>query len=263
MRDISERKKAELVLLDNTRIKRDLEMAQEIQQSLLPEEPPRMAGVQIACRCVPAANVGGDYYDFFTLDYCRPDAVIADVAGHSYGSALLMAEVRSVLHAKVNVDNSPGKLLFKLNEILLKDLSRAELQLSMFYVSLDLDRNVLSYANAGHTRPLLFRSGDHSFEELDADGLLMGIRSGVNFEEKQAVVAVGDILLLHTDGISDADDSSGNFFGTERLCQVVRDQSCNDPEKILAEVFLTLAEFTGGKQLVDDVTIAIIKILPP
>lgn len=262
MRDISERKKAELVLLDNTRIKRELEIAQEIQQSLLPEEPPRLAGVKIACSCVPAANVGGDYYDFFALDHFRLDAVIADVAGHSFGSALLMTEVRSVLHAKVNIENSPGRLLFKLNEILLKDLSRAELQLSMFYASLDLEQKVLSYANAGHTRPLLFRASDKTFEELDADGLLMGIRSGVNFEERQVVVAVGDILLLHTDGISDADDSSGDFFGVERLCQVVRDQSSNDPDKILNEVFLKLAEFTGGKQLVDDVTIAIIKIIP-
>jgi phosphoserine phosphatase RsbU/P len=262
MRDISERKKTELVLLDNTRIKRELEIAQEIQQSLLPEEPPRVAGVRIACSCVPAANVGGDYYDFFTLDNCRLDAVIADVAGHSFGSALLMTEVRSVLHAKVNIENSPGKLLFKLNEILLKDLSRAELQLSMFYVSLDLDRNVLSYANAGQTRPLLFHAVDKSFEELDADGLLMGIRSGVFFEEKQVALVAGDILLLHTDGISDADDSSGNFFGVERLCQVVREQSCNDPDHILAEVFIKLAEFTGGKQLADDVTIAIIKIVP-
>ena len=259
MRDISERKKAELVLLDNTRIKRDLEIAQEIQQSLLPEEPPRMAGVQIACRCVPAANVGGDYYDFFKLDHLRLDAVIADVAGHSFGSALLMTEVRSVLHAKVNIENSPGKLLFKLNEILLKDLSRAELQLSMFYASLDLGQNVLSYANAGHTRPLLFRASEKNFEELDADGLLMGIRSGVVFEEKQVAVVAGDILVLHTDGISDADDFNGDFFGVERLCQVVREQSCNTPDKILDAVFLKLAEFTGGKQLVDDFTIAIIK----
>jgi len=262
MRDISERKKAELALLDNTRIKRELEIAQEIQQSLLPEEPPNMAGVRIASCCVPAANVGGDYYDFFVLDDCRLDAVIADVAGHSFGSALLMTEVRSVLHAKVNIETSPGKLLFKLNEILLKDLSRAELQLSMFYASLDVGQKVISYANSGHSRPLLFRAADSSFEELDADGLLMGIRSGVHFEEKQTRVAVGDILLLHTDGIADADNSIGEFFGVEKICEVVRERCCNDPEEIMAELFLRLSEFTGGKQLMDDVTITIIKIVP-
>ena len=90
----------------------------------------------------------------------------------------------------------------------------------------------------------------------------MGIKSGVYFEEKQAAVAVGDIILLHTDGISDAENSSGVFFGIDRLCEVVREQSCNGPDQILSEVFQRLAKFTGDKSLTDDITIAIVKIVP-
>lgn len=262
MRDISERKKAEHLLLDNTRIKRELEIAQEIQQSLLPSSPPMVGGLQVACRCLPAANVGGDYYDFFLLDPGVLDIVIADVAGHSFGSALLMTEARSVLHAKVNVENQPGRLLAKLNELLLKDLSRAELQLSMFYARLDRNQAVLTYANAGHTRPLLFRSSDASIEELDADGLLMGIKSDVYFEENNTQVNCGDILLLHTDGISDAENPDGEFFGIERLGQIVMENCDLEPDLIVSEIFRKLADFSGAKPLPDDITVAIVKIVP-
>jgi phosphoserine phosphatase RsbU/P len=262
MRDISERKKAELALLYNTRIKRDLEIAQEIQQSLLPSQPPVFEGLQIACRCVPAANVGGDYYDFFQPDNNVLDVVIADVAGHSFGSALLMTEVRSVLHAKANIENQPGRLLLKLNDLLLKDLSRAELQLSMFYARFDTRESVLTYANAGHTRPLLYQADSASVIELDTDGMLMGIKADISFEQKSIKVGCGDILVLHTDGISDAENCDGNFFGIDRLSNVINENAGLEPEAIVAEIFRNLYGFTGAKPLPDDITVTVVKIMP-
>ncbi|OHB32949.1 MAG: hypothetical protein A2X79_03645 [Desulfuromonadaceae bacterium GWB2_53_15] len=262
MRDITERKKAERALLDNARIMRELEIAQEVQQSLLPAHPPELPRVLVACNCVPASSVGGDYYDFFSPGGQILDAVIADVAGHSFGSALLMIAARSVLQAKVHAEHSPGKLLAEVNDLLYEDLSRAELTLSMFYARLDIGTTTLVYANAGHTRPLLFRSRDGSFEELDADGLLMGVRKDVIFEENTTQMANGDILFLYTDGVTEAENADGLFFGDERLREVIAESCGQHPEEILTAIFRNLAAFIGDKDLSDDITITILKVIP-
>jgi len=263
LQDVTGRKAAQQALLENTRIKRELEIAQEIQQSFLPHQLPRLNGLLAACRCVPATNVGGDYYDFFYPAANMLDVVIADVAGHSIGSALLMTETRSVLHARVSFENSPGKLLASVNTLLYEDLSRAELLNSMFYARLDLNKQTLTYANAGHTRSQLFRSQDGSFEELDAEGLLMGVRRDVCFEEKEIRVSAGDILLLYTDGISESENAYGEFFGPGRLHDVILDHHDSDPDELLAAVFQAVSAFTGSKPHADDMTMVIIKVISP
>jgi len=261
MRDITGRKKSQQALLDNIRIKQELDMAREIQQSLLPVNPPEISGIQIACRCLPAASVGGDYYDFFPVDEKALDVVISDVAGHSFGSALLMMETRSVLRAKVNIKYPPAELIGMVNDLLYEDLSRAELLISMFYLRLHVATGRVSYANAGHTRPLLIHARDGSFEELDAEGLLFGVMEGVEFEERTMQLSPGDLLLLHTDGISESENSSGEFFGTERIVEIVRHHHGLSPEDIIDALLQRVDGFTGGRALVDDVTLTVIKRL--
>ena len=256
-RDITEQKKAASALLDNARITRELEIAKEIQQSFLPACPSQLSGLLMTCRCVPAAHVGGDYYDFFPLDDGIVDAVIADVTGHSIGSSLLMSVARSVLKAKVSPGRSPGKLLAAVNDLLYDDLSRVELQISMFYVRLDTANRTLAYANAGHVRPLLFRSEDGACLELDADGLLMGITTDVFFEEKLIPVTTDDILILCTDGIIEAENVAGETFGIDRLSRVIAAHRDSHPQEIMAEIFRELAPFT----LADDVAMIILKML--
>jgi PAS domain S-box-containing protein len=260
LQDITGRKAAQQALLENARIKRELEIAQEIQQSFLPYHLPKLPGLLTACRCVPAANVGGDYYDFFYPSANILDVVIADVAGHSIGSALLMTETRSVLHARAGFENTPGKLLAVVNDLLHEDLSRAELLNSMFYARLDLNNHTLTYASAGHTRSQFFRSRDGSFEELDADGLLMGIRREVFFEEKEIEVAAGDTLLLYTDGISESENTRGEFFGTVRLHDVIAEHRDCSPDEMITAVFQKVSDFTGSKAHADDMTMVIIKV---
>jgi sigma-B regulation protein RsbU (phosphoserine phosphatase) len=260
-RDITEQKKAARALLDNTRIKRELEIAKEIQQSFLPACPRELPGLLTACRCVPATHVGGDYYDFFSLEAGVVDVAIADVTGHSIGSSLLMSMTRSVLHAKVSAGRSPGKLLAAVNDLLHDDLSRAELQISMFYARLDTEHRTLAYANAGHNPPLLFRSKEGVSMELDADGLLMGVKTGVFFEEKTTRMEAGDILVLYTDGVTEAENAEGELFGTGRLCGVIAEQRGCHPEEIMAAIFQELGEFAGSKPLLDDVAMTIFKMV--
>jgi sigma-B regulation protein RsbU (phosphoserine phosphatase) len=256
-RDITEQKKAAAALLDNARINRELEIAKEIQQSFLPACPAALPGLLTSCCCVPAAHVGGDYYDFFILEGGIVDAVIADVTGHSIGASLLMTMTRSVLHAKVGLSRSPGNLLTAVNDLLHNDLSRTELLITMFYVRLDTEKRTLTYANAGHNHPFLFRARERMFSELDADGLLMGVKTDVCFEEKCTQVEAGDILILYTDGVTEAENTKGELFGSGRLCEVIAGHCAEHPQEIMAAIFQELAAFT----LADDVAMFIFKIV--
>lgn len=260
MRDVTERKKAAAALLENTVIKRELDMAREIQRQLLPGESPTIPGLRLACGCPPAASVGGDYYDFFDISRDVLDVVIADVAGHSIGSALLMSEARSVLHAKVRIDRTPAVLLSAVNELMHDDLSRSELQMSVFATRFDMRKRMLAYANAGHTRPLLFRASSGEIEQLDAEGMLLGVTRELEFEERCCALVAGDILLLHTDGLVEAENGSGEFFGTERLSTLLAALRNDEPKEILAAIFDELALFTGYDTLSDDVSLVAIKV---
>lgn len=259
-RDITELKIAERLQLDNARINRELEIAREIQQSFLSSCPAQLPGLLMACCCQPAAHVGGDYYDFFTPQEGLVDLVIADITGHSVGAALLMVETRSVLHAKAGVGRPPGNLLAAVNDLLYDDLCRAELQLSMFYARLDTDSRTLAYANAGHNRPLLYRSRDGFCEELDADGLLMGIMASVPFEEKVIAVENGDILLMYTDGVTEAENTADELFGTERLGSIIAANCQRRPDEIMAAILAGLAAFSGARPRVDDVAMVVVKV---
>lgn len=259
-RDITLQKRTAAALLDNARIKRELEIAKEIQQSLLPTCPSDLKGITMSCRCIPAAQVGGDYYDFFSFGDGKVDAVIADVTGHSVGSSLLMIMTRSVLRAKVTLGRSPGELLGVVNDLLHDDLSRAELQISMCYLRLDRKNRLVSFANAGQVPPLLFRSQEREFLELDADGLIMGVTTGVAFEEKTLPVRRDDILLLYTDGITEAENAKGDAFGIERLREVIRMQHDEHPDRIMAAIFEELDHFTGTRPISDDVAMVIFKM---
>lgn len=259
--DISERKKAEKALIENATIRRDMKIARQIQRSLLPTQPPLIAGVQLAGHCVPAAQVGGDYYDFFTMEEGVLGVVIADVAGHSVGSALLMAMARSVLHSTISPRTSPGEILASLNDLLHDDLDRAELIISMFYLKLDMATRHFTYANAGHIQPLLFRYGDSSFLELDAEGLVFGVHKGVVFEEKVDRVEPGDIIALFTDGIPEAQNCDGDFFGCMRIWEVIAERCEDPPDAIASAIFNALKVFTGTTALEDDTTLIVIKIV--
>jgi PAS domain S-box-containing protein len=261
-RDISERKRAEQLLLENALINRELEIAQQIQQSFLLECPQELPGLLMACRCEPAAKVGGDYYDLFTPREGLVDCVIADITGHSVGSALLMTETRSVLQAEVAPDRTPGQLLGEVNNLLHNDLSRAEMQLSMFYARIDTPNHRLIYANAGHCRPLLYRSRGRSVQELDADGLILGISRGVRFEEASIEVETGDVLLLYTDGVIEAERDQGEFFGSDRLGRLLMEHHDRHPREIIDEILAQVTRFTGTRVRADDIALFVVTFTP-
>ncbi len=255
-----ERREKEQAQLANARVKRDMEIAEQIQLSLLPASPPSLFGVELAGRCWPAAHVGGDYYDFFLRDDHTIDLLIADVSGHSVGAALIMAEVRTLLRAHAGQAASPSGILGILNSLLYEDLSRAELFITMFYARYSSATGRLSYANAGHNKPLLHRFGETSCRELDADGLILGIKPSVVFEECSIMLQQNDTLLFYTDGIPEAMDPHGELLGNSRVCQHLTEQ-CTQPANVIADSFRELINnYTQSTTPQDDISLVVVKI---
>ena len=254
-----ERRQKEAALLENARVTRDLELAKQIQLSLLPEAAPVMSGMKIACRCVPATHVGGDYYDFFQRGEAQVDVIMADVSGHSVGAALIMVETRSVLRAQMQAPRSSKEVLRVLNELLYEDLTRAELFITMFCAKYDGATRALSYANAGHTRPLLFRAG--AWQELDAEGLILGVEPEVAFEEKSMVLEPDDLLFIYTDGIIETERESGELFGVPRLCRLLSGMLDQEPETIIDRVLSEVADYSAPQPLQDDISMVVMKVV--
>lgn len=245
----------------------EMEIAKQIQLSLLPGSPLQFESAFIAGFCQPATHVGGDYFDYFS----GPDAidiVIADVSGHSVGAALIMAETRSALKAEAlyalqaqpSVEKGTGDILHALNALLFDDLSRAELFISMFYMKYNQVTRQLNYANAGHNRPLFLPVGETVCLELDADGIIFGVDKEVAFEEKSIVLRQGDLVLLYTDGIPEAQNPEGEFFGIERLSQLFATQGFRMPEDIISKIVENLQTFCCSNSFADDITMVVLKI---
>ncbi len=260
-RDITERQRAEAVLLENSRLRRDMELAREIQLSLLPAVPPELGGIQLAGCCVPATDVGGDYYDYYRRADHAVDLVIADVSGHNIGAALMTAEARSVLRATVQSIAGSGAILSALNEILYDDLNQAGLFITLFYIEYNVTTRILTYANAGHVPPLLARRRESACRELDAEGMILGVQKGIVFEERQCRLETGDLLLIYTDGVIEAQSPAGELFGRGRLCELLRSCPEASPQEVIDAVLSAVAAFTGTTTLEDDVTMIAMKVL--
>jgi sigma-B regulation protein RsbU (phosphoserine phosphatase) len=208
------------VLLDNTRlagIEKEIGLARTIQATLLPQSPPRIPGAELAGVCLPARNVGGDYYDLLSLPGGRACILVADVSGHNVGAALMMAVTRAALRAEIDRGDDPAEVLARANRLLDGDLARAELFVSVFVAIYDPPRRLLSWASAGHNPGMLLRSGASAPETLDAEGMLFGVLGDAAFERREATLADGDLLLLYTDGLTEARNPAGEMFGEPRL----------------------------------------------
>jgi sigma-B regulation protein RsbU (phosphoserine phosphatase) len=243
----------------------ELEIAKQIQLSLLPKKPLLACGLEVAGACIPASHVGGDYFDYFFAGN-NLDVVIADVSGHSVGAALIMAEARSALKAAIRQATEShsslgaGTMLCALNDLLHEDLNGADLFISMFYVCFDPGRRLLRYANAGHNRPLLQRQGNPSCRELDAEGMIFGVLKNAVFEERIEQLQAGDRLLLYTDGLTEAQNSAGEYFGVGRLCAAFAQLRNEPPQTVIQRLLDELRRFCGEHTFADDVTLVVLSV---
>jgi serine phosphatase RsbU (regulator of sigma subunit) len=150
--------------------------------------------------------------------------------------------------------------LSALNDCLYDDLTRSELFITMFYLNFDSDRKRLSFSNAGHNPPVVWRSNSQTCEWLDAEGLILGVKRDVHFEEKQVQLRTGDILVLYTDGITEAANPDELLFGESRLCALLEEFHALSPQQIVENVLEQVRCFTGTQSLVDDVSLVVMKL---
>jgi sigma-B regulation protein RsbU (phosphoserine phosphatase) len=245
----------------------ELEIARQIQLSLLPDAPLQVEGARVAGYCLPAVHVGGDYFDYFARED-MVDIVIADVSGHSVGAAMIMAETRSTLKMETHwmkqrqtpLNNSVEKTLATLNDLLFEDLNRAEFFISMFYLRYQAGARRMVYANAGHNRPLLLRKGEMKCLELDADGIILGVKKGASFEAKELLLQTGDMLLLYTDGVTEARNPQGEFFGVPRLGDLLITHGAAAPQELIEIVVGELGRFCQSRSFEDDVSLVVLKV---
>jgi serine phosphatase RsbU (regulator of sigma subunit)/CHASE1-domain containing sensor protein/anti-sigma regulatory factor (Ser/Thr protein kinase) len=235
-------------------VEQELGTARSIQHALLPKDLPKLEGWKIAYHYQPAREVGGDFYDFLRLDDGRVGLVIGDVSGKGIAAALVMANTQSVLRAVARRGNvAPGQVLAEANEVLYAYIPSGTF-VTCFYGVLDPENGRLVYANAGHDPPYSQRGGDA--QELRARGMPLGLMPGMPYEEKEAVLAAGDDLLLYSDGLVEAHDTEGDMFGFPRLRRLIMAQSTGSGEELVDVLLAELTRFTGtDSEQEDDITL--------
>jgi serine phosphatase RsbU (regulator of sigma subunit)/anti-sigma regulatory factor (Ser/Thr protein kinase) len=232
------------------RFEQELEVARLIQQNFLPKELPDLPGWQIAAYYRPAREVGGDFYDVIPLSDGRVAFVVGDVTDKGVPAALVMSATRSVLRASAQRLIEPGVVLERVNELLCPDMP-PKMFVTCLYGVLDPASGHLRFANAGHDLPYVKTA--HGVVELRARGMPLGLMPGMDYEEKDTVLAPGDSVLLHSDGIVEAHDPDRGMFGFPRLKETVAQNTGG--QALIDRVIAELEAFTGsGAEQEDDIT---------
>jgi len=245
------------------RMEEELAVGQQIQLSLLPEGSPTIPGWEFAAMYCPARLVGGDFYDFFELPGKprRFGIVIADVAGKGVPAALFMALSRSMIRTKALTGCSPVTAFKRANRLIARD-SRSNLFLSAFYALLDVESGTLTYARAGHDLPLWLKTQNSqpvTIESLQAKGIVLGIFEHIELEERQIQLEHGDMLILYTDGITEAFNEHEEMFGTERLQDLVQHHAHLNAQAMIQLITDHVKNFMQTREQADDFTMVVIK----
>jgi serine phosphatase RsbU (regulator of sigma subunit) len=239
---------------------RELKMAAEVQRRLLPLQPPRCRGYDIAGGMEPVHLVGGDLYDYFKLPDDELGLVVADVSGKGVPAALLMPTVKTSLRMLVSGPEPTGEVLSKLNRIVF-DVTDTPRYVSLFYGKLHLAERRLEYTNAGHPPPLLFRSASEEVLWLGRGGTVVGLLPEVAYENAVVDLKPGDILVIYTDGVTEAWSESDEAYSRGRLLELVATHREGTAAALLRAIGRSLLEFRGAHAVEDDATIIVVRVL--
>jgi len=239
---------------------RELAIAKNIQLGLLPTSVPHIPGIALGGTCLPAKEVGGDYYDYLLHDDERLDLVIADVSGHNVGAALIMAETRTLIRSRSAQFDNPQKLLQELNQFFFEDLTRAELFITLFYLQYRPTTREIVFASAGHSPTLLWQAKQERCLRLDPEGLIIGVKKDYPFEQESLHLDSGDVLLLYTDGLIEAVNNDDELFGEDRLVALLRENHQRPPQELIAHIIEQVQLFSGHQSFQDDVSLVVMQV---
>lgn len=240
----------------------ELQTARKIQEKLLPHEMPQLPGFEIAGTSLPSKQVGGDYFDFLDLDGGQLGIAIADVSGKGIPAALLMANLQASLHAQVLEKRNVAEVAGRINNLLVKSTD-SNMFVTFFYGLLDRNLSTFISTNAGHNPPILLRA-DGRIDRLEKGGLILGFLRDQEFEQETTSIKPGDVLVLNTDGITEAIDPDPEkpekkLFGEERLIQVIRWSADLSAREIQGAILQAVTAHTQNTPQNDDITLVVIK----
>ena len=253
---------------EKERLEQELRIARTIQMSLLPQGEMRMRGVALSGHCEPAREVGGDYYDFLPIDEHRVGILIADVAGKGASAALYMAELKGLILALSQSHRSPRALLIEANRIISQHLDTRSF-ITITYAVIDMEARTLTHARAGHC-PLMYLPGpgaaSRQVQVVLPAGLVLGLKidKGERFngllEEVTLPLGAGDLFVFYTDGITEAMNAEGDWFGDARLVTLLEAQADLPFEELRERILRDIAVFVGEAPQQDDMTMLLLKV---
>ena len=251
-------------IYERERIQRELEIARNVQLSFLPKTTPKVEGVDVATFCLPAREVGGDYYDFIEVGPRRLGVVIGDVSGKGISAAFYMTLTKGFLKSQARRVESTREVLINMNELFYENAERG-IFISMIYGIFDLNARTLTFARAGHNPMILRRSGKGTAEELCPSGIGLGLEGGEVFartvEERTIGIEKNDVFLFYTDGLNEAQNPFQEEFGAERLLRLIEENDHLSAEALLQKIQEEIQSFTAGAPQYDDMTAVVVKVL--
>ncbi|HYP54341.1 MAG TPA: GAF domain-containing SpoIIE family protein phosphatase, partial [Pyrinomonadaceae bacterium] len=239
------------------RLEAQLEVARQVQLSLLPARDPVVEGFDISAYNFSTEEVSGDYYDFVNIYDDQRGLVIADVSGKGVPAALLMAFLRASLRAAIHIGYAPNISMAKVNYLLWESIENHQF-VTAFYGVLDATNRTLAYANAGHNPPLLM-DAEGNVRFIERGGLPLGMFRDTRYYEYYVPIEPGHILVLYTDGITEADKGDGEEYGRARLERAVREGRDLSARELIDFIYTDMLEWTAGRGATDDVTFVVIK----
>lgn len=250
---------AQAELVKGARMKRDLEVAAQVQRSILPATLPHVKGLSFAALARPAREVGGDFYDVFQLDEQHLGVLIADVSDKSIHAAFFMAISRALFLTEARRTLSPRAVVVAVNDLLLDVSSDDNMFVTVFYGVLHMDSRQLTYVRAGHDKPLLYHA-DGSLEVLDGAGRFLGMLPDLSVEEKTVELRTGDRLVMYSDGVPDANDRLGDRYGSDRLRACLKPPHTDRAAELVTAILTDVLAFQGEAAQFDDITLLVAAI---
>jgi sigma-B regulation protein RsbU (phosphoserine phosphatase) len=245
-------------------LQRELEIARNVQLNFLPQDIPDIPGLDIASLCVPAREVGGDYFDFIRLNRQKLGVVIGDVSGKGIPAAFYMTLTKGLFKSLAANHDSPAQVLIKLNRLFFENAERGVF-ISMLYCIFDLENRVMTFARAGHNPMIIHRSQIKRSEEVRPPGIAIGLEEDEIFtktiDEYSLPLQKNDMFLLYTDGLNEAQNARHQEFGEARLQQLFAVHHRSSAHDILEDIEKQISEFTGDAEQHDDMTAVVIRVI--
>ena len=245
---------------EQERWQQDIRRAHEVQMAMLPQEDLSTEKIEISGYCSPAADVGGDYYDYLLLEDDKLGIIICDVTGHGFYSGLFVAMAKSCLHNQAKIDYSVGKIMEAMNRTVSISI-QSGLLMSCCYILIDFQNHILTYSNAGHPYPYHYSRSANSLERLFSTDMILGIPGfeESKFTKEERKWGKGDVLVLYSDGITEAEDANYEPFGDERLEKVILENRGKSATYIKDCILNVLSLHCKGMAQSDDITLVVAK----